>query len=297
VGFLDRFRRPPDEGGEQPPRKPFAPLRELALAGADLTLQRAAMVDGLLAHGISADTVLAIMENVRDGVGLLELEDSTRRSRIGGDPELPPGEEWPRDLDGEPLTFIATLDLDELPYLDPLPVGGTLLVFWSERYFEWERMDFRVATRVFWLPPGVEPVGVPTPDGANAYESVPLSGFLMPVLGEEENIDVADEDEEPFFEAQEELLGLYGHQLLGASRDIQGPVLDEVSYWFENGFPETREDFTEAELAGEGWMLLGQIDSTGDLMFGDAGAIYLLIPEVDLDARRFDRVLGVMQCS
>jgi len=31
-------------------------------------------------------------------------------------------------------------------------------------------------------------------------------------------------------------------------------------------------------------------------MFGDAGALYLVIPEADLAARRFDRVLGIMQC-
>jgi hypothetical protein len=32
-------------------------------------------------------------------------------------------------------------------------------------------------------------------------------------------------------------------------------------------------------------------------MFGDAGALYLVIPRVDLSAPRFDRVVGIMQCS
>ena len=44
-------------------------------------------------------------------------------------------------------------------------------------------------------------------------------------------------------------------------------------------------------------MLLGQIESAGGLDFGDAGALYLVIPRVDLEARRFDRVIGDIQCS
>jgi hypothetical protein len=168
-------------------------------------------------------------------------------------------------------------------------------VFWSQLYWKWEHLDFRVATRVFWVPPGTAPVVTATPDGADEYEAVPLTGVLMPVLGERERIHVREEDEVALDEASEELDDAYSHQLLGASRDVQGPVLDEVSYWFDAGYPETRNDFTESELAGEGWTLLGQIDSTGDLELGDDGALYLLIPEVDLTARRFDRVLGVMQ--
>ena len=44
-------------------------------------------------------------------------------------------------------------------------------------------------------------------------------------------------------------------------------------------------------------MLLGQIESTDELMFGDAGALYLVIPQIDLAAERFHRVVGIMQCS
>ena len=68
-------------------------------------------------------------------------------------------------------------------------------------------------------------------------------------------------------------------------------------YWFDEGFPETRERYSEAELRGEGWTLLAQFDSAGDLMFGDAGALYYVLPEADLRERRFDRAMGIMQCS
>jgi uncharacterized protein YwqG len=96
----------------------------------------------------------------------------------------------------------------------------------------------------------------------------------------------AGDDREPF-----------KHQLLGTSRDIQGPVLDEVAYWFDQGFPQTRENYSESELRGEGWELLAQFGSSQDLMFGDGGDLYYVIPSADLHERRFDRVMGIMQCS
>ena len=294
MGFLDRFRKPPPQ---PPPDPAVVPLREAALAGADLVAQRRVLVRALDANGMSSEGVAAAMEHVRTAVVLLEDRDGDRRSRIGGPPQLPPGIDWPRDPDGRPLTFIATIDLGENPPLDPLPERGTLLVFWSERYFELERMDFRVATRVFWVPDRVQPVEARTPEGAAEYDAVPLSGVPMPVLGELEHIEVPERDSDALFAVYDGLSYQYSHQLLGASRDIQGPVLDEIPYWFEQGYEETRRDYTAEELAGEGWMLLAQIDSTGDLMFGDVGSLYLVIPETDLNARRFDRILGIMQCS
>jgi hypothetical protein len=277
-------------------RTALAGLRDAALDGAGLDVQRTILIDGLLAHGISADTIPAIMERVRDGVVLAELSDASSPCRIGGPPELPPGAVWPCDLDGEPLTFIARFALGGLPALEPLPADGTLLVYWSERCFEWDRMDFRVATRVFWVPASETPVAATAPRGVPSYAAVPLTGVLMPVLGELEHVTIPEGDAEAFYDAVDELTAAYDHQLLGASRDVQGPVLDEIAYWLHEGFPETRADFSAPELAGEGWVLLAQIDSTGELMFGDAGALYLVMPRCDLDACRFDRVLGIMQC-
>lgn len=158
-------------------------------------------------------------------------------------------------------------------------------------------MDWRVATRVFWVPDRVHPVDAETPEGAEEYDAVPLTGLLMPVLGEYEHIEVHDRDRDALYAVYDHVSLQCSHQLLGSSRDIQGPVLDEIPYWFEQGFEATRRDYSASELAGEGWMLLAQIDATDDLMFGDLGSLYLVIPEADLHARRFDRVLGIMQTS
>jgi len=67
--------------------------------------------------------------------------------------------------------------------------------------------------------------------------------------------------------------------------------------WLDGSFPETRARYDEAELQGKGWTLLAQFESVDGLMFGDAGALYLVLPDADLRAARFDRVMGIMQCA
>ena len=181
-------------------------------------------------------------------------EEGAGRSRFGGD--------GPVLADAPQLTFIAALDLSELPRLEPLPPAGTLRFYWNLAFDELERMDFVVASRVLH-DPGPAPAN---PTGT------PLAGTL----------DSGDD---------------FPHQLLGTSRDIQGPVLDEIPYWFTEGFPATRERYSEAELRGEGWTLLAQFASSHELMFGDMGDLYYVLPSADLQAQRFDRAMGIMQCT
>ncbi len=188
-------------------------------------------------------------------------------SRMGGTPLLPASAPWPLTPDGRALVFVAALDLRELPGLPPLPAAGTLLVFWDLAFHELEKMDFVAATRVLLVEPG----GVLEEQGVATFGPLTLRGELSSAPDE--------------------------HQLLGRPRDIQGPVLDEVAMWLDGSFPETRARYDEAELQGDGWTLLAQFESVDGLMFGDAGALYLVLPDADLRAARFDRVMGIMQCS
>ena len=293
MGLLDRFRRPqrPAPPTATAPPVAFTRLRALAVAGASVEEQRAALDDGFRAHGLSPAAIELVTPRIADAIALVESDDAAGNTRIGGAPLLPKGSEWPRDRDGQPLDFIAAIDLAEQPALEPLPGSGTLLVFWSEHWIDWERPDVRVATRVY-LTDAAEAV----PDAPSSRE-VRLTGVLTPLLGGHDDLDgLSDSDEEALYNAYDELSQIWVHQLLGISRDVQGPALDEISYWFDRAFDETRADYSDAELAGEGWMLLAQIEEAGDLVFGDAGALYLVIPRADLVDRRFDRVLGIMQC-
>src|SRR5215211_1465282 len=281
-----------------------AELLALAASGAPLAEQRAALTATLADRGVGAGTIAHLMEHVRDGVILRRATDE-RRSHIGGHGLLPAGEDWPRDPNGHPMTFIAALDLAELPPVEPLPGDGTLAVFWDFMFHELHAMDFVAGTRAFWAPPGQELREQPQPDGSHYHEleTLPLSGVAMPVAGEPQKVDqkLGDApDKQALFDAMNELApALYGHQLLGSSRDIQGPVLDEIPYWFQHTLPETQARFSDEERTGEGWTLLAQIEEDRDvpsLAIGDGGNLYFVIPEADLPARRFDRVMGIMQC-
>jgi uncharacterized protein YwqG len=75
-------------------------------------------------------------------------------------------------------------------------------------------------------------------------------------------------------------------------------VLTEVPYSLNRTPASDRPPFTDAELAGQGWTLLAQVneDANIGLGIGDGGAFYFVIPTVDLDARRFERAFAIMQC-
>ncbi|MBD8007492.1 DUF1963 domain-containing protein, partial [Bacillus norwichensis] len=54
------------------------------------------------------------------------------RSRVGGDPDLPPDWEWPMTVDGQAMTFLAQLNLQDLVQHDSsafLPKEGMLSFF------------------------------------------------------------------------------------------------------------------------------------------------------------------------
>jgi Domain of unknown function (DUF1963) len=236
---------------------------------------------------------------------VLVRADGERRTHIGGPGLLPAGEGWPHQRNGTPLTFIAALDLAELPAMEPLPVDGTLLFYWDFMFHEPSPMDFVAATQVYWVPAGRELQEVSQPDGGGfgELETLRLAGIAMPIAGEPQKVDrkIGDApDREALFEAMDELAPVvYGHQVLGSSRDIQGPVLDEIPYWFNHTLPETRALYDEDERTGHGWILLAQIEEDRDvpgLIIGDGGSLYFVMPGADLRARRFDRVMGIMQC-
>src|SRR4051794_21596560 len=73
----------------------------------------------------------AILAAVRPGYRLQPGADGPHR--IGGPPDLAPGEQWPVDADGVPFTFVAQFECSRLPlltgeFLSPAwPHGGQLI--------------------------------------------------------------------------------------------------------------------------------------------------------------------------
>lgn len=93
-------------------------------------------------------------------------------SWLGGVPHAPAGFEWPNDVDGTPLHFLAQIDLaavqpePESGHRPPgLPVEGSLLVFIGESY----------ACRVLGVEEMLQALPVPLPEG---LEPVSKHGFF-----------------------------------------------------------------------------------------------------------------------
>ena len=90
---------------------------DAALSAVDLADRR----EALRAIAIPCVALVEADEPHGTGVGL---------SRIGGDPDLVEGAEWPRDPYGLQLNFLAQVDLADLPLRDPaLPATGLLSFF------------------------------------------------------------------------------------------------------------------------------------------------------------------------
>jgi hypothetical protein len=279
-------------------------LVRLSERSASPARQRTALRGYLEGSGVSSPTIAAVMRHTRDGIAL-RPGPGDAVSRMGGRPVLPAGAKWPSDA-GVPFTFVVALDLAELPHLDPLPRAGTLALYWNNDWVDTPgegKMDFVAATRAYYLPPGA-PVRHPAaPRATYPIKRKPLRGTVTPIAGDP-NL-VADEikgrpDLDRLNTAMSELLaaGLYPHHLLGAPIEIQGPVLEGMRYYLDarhgDVAPRSLARFTAAERRSKDWVLLAQIEEAEDFVVADAGVLYFVMLRKDLEARRFDRVIGMM---
>lgn len=291
---------------EETARIDAAHLRGLAMAGAPLRDQRRALRQALHQRGVSEYSSALVMRHVRDGVALVAADpDAPGRTRLGGPGRLPVGTPWPM-LPGDrgfclaPLLEIA---LSELPDLGALPADGTLLVFQETEMFNLDAGPL-AGTRVLHVPesaalhepPAPGQVLFPIPEKRLRGVAVPVPGESELVVGALEFVD----DRQATIDAMNELLEGWWpeHWLLGASLDVQGPARHEIPYVLADAPAGTRDVFSEEDLDPERWTLLAQVNEDADvgLGIGDGGSFYLYILERDLRDRRFDRVVGLMQC-
>lgn len=261
----------------------------------------------------------ALVGAARPGVRLevdVNLNHQTvRASRLGGDPDLPPGSEWPRK-NGAPLSFVAQLDLGEVARLDDegvLPSDGLLSFFYDAT--TQEAWGFDPADRGSWdvrhLPAGEQPRRTPAPEDLEARGrlkgvgwrpraelcAMPYESRLVDRLGMSvEELDAYGD----LLEAGDEAI----HRALGHPDPVQGEMQLECQLASNGVFvggPEGYRDPRALDLGpgADDWRLLLQVDSddAADMMWGDAGRIYFWIRDQDLRAGRFEHCWVILQCS
>ncbi|MFL9651150.1 YwqG family protein [Exiguobacterium chiriqhucha] len=214
----------------------------------------------------------------------LKLEPRTTReevaighSKFGGYPDLLSASDHP----GENLTLLAQFRLSDFTgfeSVEALPKEGVLSFFYDLDEQPWGDADERHLWRVLYTDATAlvrVRVGEALNERAVAFEE----GYAQ---NDHDLFDLMSEDE---YSAFEELFNEEeAHAVGGHPDEVQHDVFEEVE--------ETHgERFSDP-------FLLFQMDSSDelDIMFGDAGILYFLIPIEALRAKRFEEAEIIMQC-
>jgi Domain of unknown function (DUF1963) len=243
----------------------------------------------LLAERGLAEQAERIANEVAE-VGLrLQPATSVKHSRLGGPSLLPAGELWPHARGERPLTFLAGLDLAELPVHDGLPAAGPLLFFADLDNDEAEGLIDEAANapgeaaRLFYVPPGDDPIEIEPPTALNdvleprRVEAV--AQLTLPdddEVGERLGLDAAQSD------AYEEIANLlrYGDQASWS---------DDGNHWVLGAWTGVQGDPPDDDT-----VLLLHLAWDEDLGFEflDAGAIQFRIPRLALEAQDWSAVIA-----
>lgn len=209
------------------------------------------------------------------------------RSRFGGSPLLPEGQEWP-SLGDEPTAFLCQVDLNLLPEADwgyPYPTHGLLSFFYSgmEDTDGIEPRDWHV----LHFPPEAKLVETAAP--GETYAANPIGFRLIDTYDPHQGVDVEDDVEGP------------RHQLFGFGQGIQNDEMGyccEVSLRKSQGAIVSSAFIAECQAAADEWVLLLQVDSdpAAGFCWGDEGRLFFMIRKADLAAGRFDTVWVETQC-
>jgi uncharacterized protein YwqG len=229
-------------------------------------------------------------------------------SKLGGAPDLPPGLAWPK-WKTDYLTFVAQVNLAELPASDLLPKVGVLSFFFDK---EQSAVGFdpnhKEGFRLWYFPEAsqltrpVEPAVFTFPSAQVSFEpylSLPdfsadsVRDLVLNVENDEQYCDFVDKHAGPAPQ----------HQIFGWPHVIQGDmaldcqlVTNGLYTGNASGYKDSRRKALEP--GAKDWTLLLQIDSDDntEMMWGDAGMLYVWIRRQDLASRDFEKAWTILQC-
>ena len=236
------------------------------------------------------------------------------QSRIGGEPDLPQGFQWPENESG-PLSFIAQIDLTEvakIPRVLPLPPVGSLLFFYDATQKAWgdDPKDLNSFKVIHVETPAHELIRTPFPENLDRYGRFKAASICMrriltlppsdwgrfdpPLSKAESDWTMAFNDVHPH----------YPYHWLGGHACFVQNAMEKECQLVSNGVdcgnvkPQNSECVNALISGAEDWRLLLQITTDDDLemMWGDCGIIFFWIREQDLIDRRFEKCWVILQC-
>lgn len=235
-------------------------------------------------------------------------------SKMGGEPDLPAGMEWPRTEAGTALSFIAQINFAEVHSFDldgKLPEEGMLWFFYdcSDEGMPWgfDPADVDGWRVIFDEKPELERTEAPEDLEVSFSEARVSFASRVDLLSTDsdlaDELELPDEEMDDYFDWMEEREGEC-NKLLGHADNIQGGMELECEYVTHGLYCGDPSGYQKANALGlhknaARWTLLMQVESNEDIgmMWGDLGRLYLWITEEDLQARRFDKCWLILQCG
>jgi uncharacterized protein YwqG len=215
---------------------------------------------------------------------------------FGGMPLVSSDFHWPAK-DGHPLSFIGQLhcsDVDLIPSDD-----GDLLFFYDNRHWGYKPSDLGHAIVVHLsgnssrVLPELPTLQVPAFFGLRKKT-------VQPKVYKRVNISLTPSTSYPSYDRK--LVAFDDDVAEECYLEFCGTIQPDIQI---GGYPSpVQSDSMELDCVNafglgtpEQWVLLLQLFEIGDMMWGDAGALYWFIHQDDLASCRFDRVWMVTQCG
>lgn len=239
--------------------------------------------------------------------------DDARASKVGGRAYWAAGREYPRDPQGRPMSLLAQIDLAAAPKMPGYPERGLLQFFISGDDYYGAALDaadrgdrmralaqqkgFRVA---YWADPSAPAVAPPAGAASDRLPFDPAKPRRMTFSADYESIGNSDV-------GANEVLG--GDPAELAERylrehpqveDSPEALTDDVVEYLDRGGHKLggHPQFTQSDPreAGDRRVLLFQLDSDDEMMWGDSGIANFFIDPDDLARADFSRVSYHWDC-
>lgn len=268
----------------------------------------------LTARHLNPELAVRVQRLARPALRLRHASGRAAGSRLGGNPMLPPGTNWPR-WGSKPLSFLALIDLSEV---DSgllglrLPGSGLLNFFYEARDQRAWGYDPRHAGawRVIHTPDDSPAEPARAPSAAVVTEESPVRfepRLTLPGWTEHVFADLREPDIDAVCDVGMEWEQLFVdddpvHQFGGWPGLIQLPIWRECQLG-HHGVPYAEQPHDprveSLEFGNPDWTLLLQLDSDTALrwMWGDGGRLYFAARHDDLAAGEFGHAWMVLQCS
>jgi uncharacterized protein YwqG len=233
-------------------------------------------------------------------------------SKIGGQPDLPVSMAWSCTLVGEPLSFLAQLNLAEL-VVDAadfgLPPSGMLYFFYSGWQDGWGHSpEDADKFKCFFLGNVPPLVRMAFPD--ELYEGIFPACTLtfQPAFGlpyyeyDAVKTHLHRQEIHPYIDVSSHRAS-NPSKLFGCPNCIQGPYMEQTCALATHGYIQSDLNNPEIKAMIEEekhkWMLLFQLSSenAAEMCWGDVGLLYFWIKKEDFAQRHFDRVWMILECG